>query len=173
MLFRSLNYVSVDDGSPSHLAAELFTTMTGIKVVRIAYRGGGAAFNGLLAGEGQMMVNAIAPAMVHVRAGRLRALAVTSPSALLPDMPTVAATVPGYEWITHQVILAPAKTPPAIVKRLNAEAVRALGGPDLKEKGMKLGIEVAGSASSDVTAMMKTETARMRPIIQRSGITVH
>ena len=168
-----LNYVSVDDGSPSHLAAELFTSMANIKVVRVPYKGGGAAFNGLMAGEGHMMVNAVAPAMVHVRAGRLRALGVTSPSALLPDMPTMGATVPGYEWITHQVILAPAKTPAPIVKRLNNETVRALGRADLKERGMKLGIEVGGSAPSDVTAMMKSETARMRPVIQRSGIKVH
>jgi tripartite-type tricarboxylate transporter receptor subunit TctC len=165
-----LNYVSVDDGSPSHLAAELFTSMAGMKVVRIAYKGGGAAFNGLMAGEGHMMVNAVAPAMVHVRSGRLRALAVTSPSALLPDMPTVAATLPGYEWITHQVVLAPARTPPGIVKRLNTEVTRALASADLKEKGMKLGIEVRGSPSSDVTAMMNSETARMQPIIQRAGI---
>jgi len=168
-----LNYVSVDDGSPSHLAAELFTSMAGIKVVRVTYKGGGAAFNGLMSGEGHMMVNAIAPAMVHVRAGRLRALAVTSRSAQLPDIPTVGTTLPGYEWITHQAIFAPARTPPSIVKRLNAEAVRALGRTELKERGMKLGIEVGGSASADVTAMMKTETARMRPVIQRSGIKVH
>jgi len=168
-----LNYVSVDDGSPSHLAAELFTSMAGLKVVRVTYKGGGAAFNGLMSGEGQMMVNAIAPAMVHVRAGRLRALAVTSRSAQLPDLPTVAATLPGYEWITHQVILAPAKTPASIIKRLNAESVQALARTDLKERGMKLGIEVGGSSPADVTAMMKTETARMRPVIQRSGITVH
>ena len=167
-----LNYVSVDDGSPSHLAAELFTSMAGIKVVRVAYRGGGAAFNGLMAGEGHMMVNAVAPAMVHVRAGRLRALAVTSRSALLPDIPTVGATVPGYEWITHQAIFAPAKTPPAIVKRLNAEAVRALGQPELKERGMKLGIELGSSASSEVTAMMKSDTGKMRSVLQRSGIKV-
>lgn len=168
-----LNYVSVDDGSPSHLAAELFTSMAGIKVVRVAYKGGGAAFNGLLGGEGHMMVNAIAPALVHVRAGRLRALAVTARSALLPDIPAVSATLPGYEWITHQVVLAPAKTPPALVKRLNAEVVAALGRTDLKERGMKLGIEVGGSTASDVTAMMKLETARMRPVIQRSGIKVY
>jgi tripartite-type tricarboxylate transporter receptor subunit TctC len=165
-----LNYVSVDDGSPSHLAAELFTTMAAIKVVRIAYKGGGLAFNGLMAGEGHMMVNAVAPAMVHVKAGRLRALAVTSRSAMLPDMPTVGATLPGYEWITHQVVLAPARTPPAMLKRLNVDVAGALGRAELKERGMKLGIEVGGSPASDVTAMMKAETARMRPIIQKSGI---
>jgi tripartite-type tricarboxylate transporter receptor subunit TctC len=165
-----LNYVSVDDGSPSHLAAELFTSMAGIKVVRVAYKGGGAAFNGLLAGEGHMMVNAVAPAMVHVRAGRLRALGVTSPSAMLPELPAIGATVPGYEWITHQVILAPEKVPASTLKRLNAEAVRALGSAELRERAMKLGIELRGSAAADVTAMMKSETARMRPIIQRSRI---
>ena len=165
-----LNYVSVDDGSPSHLAAELFTSMAGIKIVRVAYKGGGAAFNGLMSGEGHLMVNAVAPAMVHVRAGRLRALAVTSPSALLPDMPTIAATLPGYEWTTHQAVFAPVRTPATRISRLNTEVVRALARAELKEKGMKLGIEIGGSSSARVTEMMKTETARMRPIIQRSGI---
>jgi tripartite-type tricarboxylate transporter receptor subunit TctC len=165
-----LNYVSVDDGSPSHLAAELFTTKAGIKVVRVAYKGGAAAFNGLLAGEGHMMVNAIPPAMAHVRAGRLRALGVTAPSRMLPDVPVIGTILPGYEWITHQVVLAPAKTPPAVVKRLNTEVVRALDGPELKDRGMKLGIETSGSGSAEVTAMMKSETARMRPIIQRAGV---
>ena len=168
-----LNYVSVDDGAPSHLAAELFTLKAGIKVVRVAYKGGAAAFNGLLAGEGHMMVNAIPPSMAHVRAGRLRALGVTAPTRMVPDVPVIGTIVPGYEWITHQVVLAPAKTPPAVVKRLNAEVVRVLDQPELKDRGMKLGIELSGSASAEVTAMMKSETARMRPIIQRSGITVH
>jgi tripartite-type tricarboxylate transporter receptor subunit TctC len=165
-----LNYVSVDDGSPSHLAAELFTTRAGIKVVRVAYKGGAAAFNGLMAGEGHMMVNAIPPAMAHVRAGRLRALGVTAPSRMLPDVPVIGTIVPGYEWITHQVVLAPAKTPPAVVKRLNAEVVRALDQPELKDRGTKLGIETGGSGSAEVTAMMKSETARMRPIIQGAGV---
>jgi tripartite-type tricarboxylate transporter receptor subunit TctC len=165
-----LNYVSVDDGAPSHLAAELFVSMAGIQVVRIAYKGGAAAFNGLLSGEGHMMVNAVAPSMAHVRAGRLRALAVTSRSVLLPDIPIVGATLPGYEWITHQVVLAPARTPPGIVKRVNAEVVAALARPELKERGVKLGIEVGGSPPSDVTAMMNADTARLRPILQRAGI---
>ena len=165
-----LNYVSVDDGAPSHLAAELFTSKAGIKVVRVAYKGGAAAFNGLLAGEGHMMVNAIPPAMPHVTAGRLRALGVTAPSRILPDVPVIGTILPGYEWITHQVVLAPAKTPPAIVKRLNAEVVRALDRPELKERGMKLGIEMGGSGSAQVTAMMKSEMARMRPVIQGAGV---
>jgi tripartite-type tricarboxylate transporter receptor subunit TctC len=165
-----LNYVSVDDGSPSHLAAELFTSTAGIKVVRIAYKGGGAAFSGLLAGEGHMMVNAIAPSMVHVRAGRLRALGVTAPSRMLPDVPVIGTTLPGYEWITHQVMLAPAKTPAAVVKRLNAEVVRTLDRPEVKDRGMKLGMEVGGSPAPDVTTMMKADTAKMRPILQGAGI---
>jgi tripartite-type tricarboxylate transporter receptor subunit TctC len=165
-----LNYVSVDDGSPSHLAAELFVSKAGIKVVRVAYRGGAAAFNGLLAGEGHMMVNAIAPSMVHVKAGRLRALGVTAPSKLLPDMPVIGTLLPGYEWITNQVVLAPVRTPPAIIKRLNSEVVRALERPELRDRGMALGTEVGGSSPAQVTAMMKSETARMRPIIQGAGV---
>ena len=85
-------------------------------------------------------------------------------------LPIFGTILPGYEWITHQVVLAPAKTPPAVVKRLNTEVVRALDGPELKDRGMKLGIETSGSGSAEVTAMMKSETARMRPIIQRAGV---
>jgi len=165
-----LNYVSVDDGAPSHLAAELFVTRAGIKVVRVAYRGGAAAFNGLMSGEGHMMVNAIAPSMVHVKAGRLRALGVTAPSKLLPDMPVIGTLLPGYEWITHQVVLAPAKTPPAVIRRLNAEVVRALDRPELKDRSVAFGTEIGGSSPAQVTAMMKSETARMRPIIQGAGV---
>jgi tripartite-type tricarboxylate transporter receptor subunit TctC len=161
-----LNYVSVDDGSPSHLAAELFTSMAGIKVVRIAYKGGAAAFNGLLGGEGQMMVNAVAPALPHVKSGRLRALGVTAKSTMLPDLPLVGTTVKGYEWITHQVALAPLKTPPAILKRLNAEVAGALNRPEMKERGMKLGTELGGGPAAEVTAMMKTEMTRMRGVIK-------
>jgi tripartite-type tricarboxylate transporter receptor subunit TctC len=165
-----LNYSSVDDGSPSHLAAALFTSMARINVVRVTYKGGAAAFSSLLAGEGHLMVNAIAPALVHVRAGRMRALAVTAPSKMLPELPTVATTLPGYEWITHQAIFAPAKTPPAIVNRLSAEAVRALDSAELRERGMKLGVELASSSPAAVTAMMKSETTRMRPVIQGSAL---
>jgi tripartite-type tricarboxylate transporter receptor subunit TctC len=165
-----LNYVSTDDGAPSHLAAELFTSMAGLQVVRVAYRGGAAAFNGLMSGEGHMMVNAIAPSMPHVKAGRLRGLAVTSHSTLLPDMPTVGATVAGYEWITHQVILAPVKTPPSIIQRLNAEAVRAINGADMKGKAMKWGAEVRSSTPEEVTAMMKAQTDQMAKVLKRGGI---
>jgi tripartite-type tricarboxylate transporter receptor subunit TctC len=165
-----LNYASVDDGSPSHLAAELFKTMAGLSVTRVTYRGGGAAFNGLMTGEDQMMVNAIAPVMPLVKSGKMRALAVTSPSALLPDMPTIGASLPGYEWITHQVIMAPVKTPPAIVKQLNTEIVKVLSRPDVKERGMQLGTEIVGSTPEAVTAMMKTEMTRMRTVIQRNNV---
>lgn len=166
----ALNYVSVDDGSPSHLAAELFTSMAGIKVVRVAYKGGAAAFNGLMAGEGQMMVNAIASSLPHVKAGRLRGLAVTSPSTLVSEFPTIAETLPGYEWITHQVILAPLKTPPHIIKRLNAEAVRAINGAEMMGKARKFGAEVRSSAPEEVTAMMKSQMTQMAKVLKATGV---
>lgn len=165
-----LNYVSTDDGSPSHLAAELFLSMSGVEVVRVAYKGGGAAFNGLMSGEGHMMVNAIASSMPHVRTGRLKGLALTAPSTLVTGIPLVSETVPGYVWITHQVIMAPLKTPPHIIKRLNAGMVRAINGAEMKDKAMKFGAELSSGTPEEVTAMMKSEMARMRPIIQRAGV---
>jgi tripartite-type tricarboxylate transporter receptor subunit TctC len=165
-----LNYVSVDDGAPSHLAAELFVSLAGIKVVRVAYKGGAAAFNGLMSGEGHMMVNAIASSMPHVKAGRLRGLAITAPSSLVTGFPLVADTVPGYEWITHQIIAAPLKTPPHIIKRLNAEASRAINGTEMKGKAMRVGAEVRASTPEEVTAMMKAQMTQMGKVLTGSGL---
>lgn len=163
-----LNYASVDDGSPSHLAAELFISMAGLKVERITYRGGAAAFNGMLSGEGQLMVNSIPPLVPHIQAGRFKALGVTAHSALLPNLPVIGASVPGYEWITHQAVFAPAKTPAAIIKRLNAEVVKVLASLEVHDRMMKLGTEVAGTSPQEVTAMMKDETTKMRVVLHNN-----
>ncbi|MBI3069132.1 MAG: tripartite tricarboxylate transporter substrate binding protein, partial [Betaproteobacteria bacterium] len=122
-----LNYASGPTGSSIHRAAELFRAMAGVNIVRVPYKGSAQGLNDLIAGEVQLMFPTTASAMPHVKSDRLRALAVTSaePSALAPGLPTVAASgVPGYEAVAMTGIWAPAKTPGAIIARLNQEIVR-------------------------------------------------
>ena len=168
-----LNYASALTGSINHLAAELFKAMAGVNIVRIPYKGTGPAINALIAGEAQLSFANAAAALPHVKSGRLKALAVTSaaPSALLPGMPTVAASgLPGYEAENMNGLFAPAKTPAAIVGRLNRECVRILNGPDVKEKFLNSGVEVIGSSPEKFAARIKSEIARMGKVIKDAGI---
>ena len=113
---RKLNYASVGEGTPNHLAMELFKTMTGTDIVHVPYKGAAPAVTDLVGGHVQLMFNPMPPLLPHVKSGRLRALAVgsTQRSSALPDIPTVAeAGVPGYEYVTWYSIVAPAKTPRA------------------------------------------------------------
>ena len=168
-----LNYASSSAGSAAHLAAELFKAMAGVKIVRVPYKGTGSALNGLIGGEVQMMfagTSAIAP---HVKSGRLKALAITSAqrSTLLPDLPTVAASgLPGYESSLILGMLAPAKTPPAIINRLNQEIAKILGRPDIKEKLFNTGTEIVASSPAEFSAKIKSEMAVWGKVIKDAGI---
>jgi tripartite-type tricarboxylate transporter receptor subunit TctC len=166
-----LNYGSGTAGS-THLAAELFKSMTGVRIERISYRANAPALNDLLAGQVQLMFATAGTVAPHLKSGRLRALAVTSaePSALAPGLPTVAATVPGYEVIQMYAMFAPAKTPEPVVRRLHQEVVRALNLPDIREKLFASGVEVVGSSSAELGAAMKTDMARMGKVIREAGI---
>jgi tripartite-type tricarboxylate transporter receptor subunit TctC len=168
-----LNYGSASTGSTSHLAAELLKSMAGISIVRIPYKGTGLALNALLAGEFQLMfpnAGAVAP---HAKAGRLRALAVTSaePSALAPGLPTMAASgLPGYESSSPFGMFAPAKTPAALIERLHQEFVRALNRSDVKERLFNAGVEVVGGSPAQLAATMKSEMARWGKLIREARI---
>src|SRR5262249_52440491 len=143
-----LNYGSGGTGATTHLAAELFKSMTGVNIVRIPFKGNAPALNALIAGQLQLMFATAGSVTPHLKSGRLRALAVTSarPSPLAPGLPTVAsAGLPGYESISIYGVFAPAGTPPAIVKRLNREIVRVLARPDVREKFLASGVETVGS----------------------------
>jgi tripartite-type tricarboxylate transporter receptor subunit TctC len=136
-----LNYGGSTTGSTTHLAVELLKSMTHIDLVRVPYKGQGPMFTALMAGEIQLTITSGAALLPHVKSGRMRALGVTSarPSALFPDMPTVAAAVPGYESQTVFVAFAPAATPPAIVNLLHQELARTLSRPEVKERCMAAG----------------------------------
>lgn len=159
--------------APPHLAAELFKYMAGVNMVRVGYKGTGPAVTAVMAGESQVSFPNAGSVMPHVKSGRLRGLAVCSaqPSDLAPGLPTVAATgLPGYESVSPQAVFAPAKMPPALIKRLNEEIARVMHTPDVKERFFNTGLEVVASTPQELGAAMKSEVVRMGKVIKEVGI---
>lgn len=169
----TLNYSSGPSGSATHLAAELLKSMAGVSIVRIPYKGQGPALNALLGGEVQLTFPSAGSVMTHVKAGKIRALAITSsePSALFPGLSALAAAgVPGYESVQMSGIFAPAKTPKPIVDRLNREIVRVLDSADVKERFASAGLEAVGGSPEQFAAKIKSEMIRMGKVIKDAGI---
>ena len=168
-----LNFASGSAGAITQLAPELFKYMTGVNIVAVPYRGGASALNAVLAGEVQIMFSTPAGVIPQIRAGKVKALAVTSakPSALLPELPTVAASgVPGFEAAAMIGMLAPAKVPTAIILRLNQEIVRALNTADVKAKLLGFGLEVVGNTHDEFAAKIKSEMDRLGKVIKAAKI---
>ena len=168
-----LNNSTSSPGSGNHLAAELFRVMAEVKVVRINYKGTGSALNSLASGEVQLSFPSAGSVLPHLRAGRVRALAVTSaqPSALAPELPTVAAAgLPGYEATAFNGLLAPAKTPPAVITKLNQDAVQILRRTEVKERIFNGGGEVVGGTPDEFAATMRLEMAKWGRVIREAGI---
>ena len=168
-----LNYASTVAGGPAHLAAELFKSMAGVNIVNVAYKGNAAGNTALISGEVQLQITDSGEIMPHVKSGRMRALAVTSaqPSALVPGLPTVAASgLPGYEMNSMTGIYAPGKTPAAIINRLNQEIVRALNRADVKERFLNVGVEVVASSPEQFAATIKSEIAKWGKVMRDAGI---
>jgi tripartite-type tricarboxylate transporter receptor subunit TctC len=168
-----LNYGSGASGSTTHLGVELFKSMAGVDLVRITYKGAGPATNALISGEVQLMFSATTGVAAHIKSGRAKALAVTTAqrSALMPDLPTVSESgLPGYEAAFAFGMVTTAKTPAAIVNRLNQGVVQVLRRADIREKLLNTGTEVAGTSPQEFGAMMKSEIARMSKVIKDAGI---
>ncbi len=168
-----LNYAMGSAGSANHLAAELFKSMTGADMLGIGYRGNGPAVNALISGQVQLMFATASSVTPLVKSGRLRAIAVASekPSALVPELPTVAASgLPGYESISTTGFFAPAKTPAAIITRLNRDSVRYLHTAEARERYLAIGAETVGSTPDELAAKVKSEMARMGKVIRDAGI---
>lgn len=167
------NYGSSITGGTTHLAAELFKAMAGVNIVRIPYKGGGAALTDVMGGQVQMAFATAASVMPHIKSGRVRALAVTSkdPSLLAPGLPTVAAAgVPGYEAMSLYGMFAPVGTPAAIINRLNQDTLRVLGKPDVKERLLNTVGEGMGSTPAEFAARIKLEMAKWGKLIKDAGI---
>ena len=168
-----LNYASAATGAASHLAAELFKAMAGVNIVRISYRGNGAAYSDLIGGQIQVMFATTGGAAPHVKSGRLRPLATTSaePSALLPGLPTVAASgLPGYESVSIVGAFAPLGTHHTLIMRINQEIANALNKPDIKDKFFTAGVETVGSTPEKLTATIHYEMTRLGKVIKDAGI---
>ena len=169
----ALNYGSGAAGSSSQIATELFRTMAGIEIVQIPYKGNGLALNALIAGQVQLAFATPASVAQHIKSGRLRALAVTSaqPSALLPGLPTVAASgLPGYEVVSIVGMFAPSRTAATLVTRLNREIVQVLNRAEVKERFINSGVEPVGSSPEEFAATVKSEMSRLGKIIKVAGI---
>ena len=167
-----LNYASSGTGGTPHLAGELFKSMTGLNVVRVNYKGVGAALTAQIAGEVHMMFSTTSSVVPHVKSGRIRALAVTSaqPSSLAPGLPTMAASgVPGYEVISILAMFAPAGTPAPVIARVNQEIVRYLNAPDVKDKFLASGVEVVASSPQQLAATLKSEMAKWGKVIKNAA----
>jgi len=168
-----LNYASSGTGASNHLAGELFKSMAGVSIVRIAYKGAAQGMNDVVGGRVQVMFPTSVAATPFVKSGKVRALAVTSlrPSALAPGLPTIAASgLPGYESIAIYGMFAPAGTPRAVIALLNREIERVLTTPELKEKFLNIGMEPAGGPPEALTAKMKEESARVAKLVRTAGI---
>lgn len=168
----ALDYGSSTVGAPTHLAAELFKSMAGVNLVRVSYKGNGPALNALIAGEVPLMFTAAGSATLHIKSGRLRALAVASaqPTPLAPGLPTVAATVPGYVAASTYGLLAPAGTPAAIINRLNAEVVKFINTPSVKERLFKTGVDAVGSSPQQFAATIESDLKVWGKVIKDAGI---
>jgi tripartite-type tricarboxylate transporter receptor subunit TctC len=169
-----LNYSSAGVGSPLHLAAEMFKLRAGVDLVHVPYKGGAPAAAAVIAGEVQVLFGSVPATGPQVKAGRLRALAVTGlrRSSVLPNLPTLAESgFAGFDVTSWYSFLLPAKTPRAVVMRLFDEAQRAVKLADVQEAFSRQGLEVETSASPEAfTAEIKTETAAWAKVIQTAGI---
>ena len=168
----ALNYASAGVGTPAHLAGEMLNLLADMKVVHIPYKGAAPALTDVIAGNAQYIITSPIAAGAHMNGGRVRALATTgaerNPS--LPDLPTIAETVPGYEITQTWGIVVPAGTPPEIVNKLSAEVVKVMSQPDVKEKVLATGATPVGDTPAEFEAFMAKERQRLGEVIAKRGI---
>jgi tripartite-type tricarboxylate transporter receptor subunit TctC len=167
-----VTYGSSGNGSSIHLSGELFKTMAKVDMVHVPYKGSAPAVNDLLGGQIAIMFDNLPSALPHIKAGKLRAIAVTSAkrSPELPNVPTIAESgVPGYEATSWFGMFAPAATPPAIVAQLNAVIVKALNDPEIKKRISEQGAEVHPETPAEFAAYIQKESAKWGKVVRDSG----
>jgi tripartite-type tricarboxylate transporter receptor subunit TctC len=167
-----MTYATAGVGSPEHFAGEMFKMMTKTDLLPIPYKGGGPIAIDLVAGHVMSSFSTMPPIIPHVRAGRVRAVAVTTEkrASVLPDVPTIGETVPGYAMSTWYGAVVPVKTPREIVQRLNREMLKALALPDVKERLASLGADIVGSSPEQTAAIFKTDIAKFTKVAQAANI---
>jgi len=168
----ALNFASVGTGTSPHLGGELFQSLTGTKIVHVPYKGTAPAMTDLVAGRVQIMFTSMPTVLAHVKAGRLKLLGTggTRRSAVISETPPVAETVPGFELVTWYGVFAPAKTPQAIIKRLNAEIAKVLADPSSRDPMMAQGLEPTTMSPEELKRYTETETKRWSKLIRAAGL---
>jgi tripartite-type tricarboxylate transporter receptor subunit TctC len=170
-----LSFASSGNGQSTHLSAELFNSMAGIKMNHVPYKGSAPALTDVMGGQAALMFDTMLSAMPHVRSGKLRALAVTSAarSPAAPELPTIAESgLPGYEAIAWNALLAPAGTPKDVIAKLNAELKKALETPEIKERFASQGFTAAWTSPEAFAAFLKSEVDKWAKVVKVSGATV-
>jgi len=167
-----INYASPGSGAPPHLASEMLNSMAGVQIVNVPYKTVPEAVNDLLAGRVQVQFAVSTVGLPLIRAGRLKALAVSTASrfAAMPDVPTVAESYPGFEMIGWYGVQVPAGTPKPIITKLHSEIVKALKMPDVQERIRALGMESVGSSPDEFAAIIKKEIQKWAKVIKDANI---
>jgi tripartite-type tricarboxylate transporter receptor subunit TctC len=170
-----INYASAGNGSGQHLSAELFKFMTGTNLTHVPYRGAAPAYTNVISGQVPVFFDNLSSALGQIKSGNVRALAVTAKerSPLLPDVPTVAESVPGYSNYVWFGLWAPKKTPQPIIEKLHAEVTKALAEPSVKERITTAGGIVSDMPLADIEPFVKAEIVKWADVIKRAGITVN
>ncbi len=167
----ALKYGSGGSGSTFHLSAEIFKHMTGTDILHVPYKGGTPPLTNTLSGEVDMSIQPIAQVLPMIKSGKLRALGVTSAkrTPLMPDLPAIAETVPGYEFVGFYGLVAPAKTPPAILSKLNADLIKTMNTSAVLERMKSLGIDARGTSPQDYASFITDQLEWMKEAVKVSG----
>jgi len=171
---KQVNFGTVGRGSFGHLSAELFAAQAGLEMVHVSYKGSPQIMQALLSGEVQVYFNVPISSLAQIRAGKVRALGVSTPErlAILPEVPTIAeAALPGYEAIAWNGILAPAKTPKPVIDRIHREVIAALRATDIQEKLISQAIEPVGNTPEEFARIIRTDVAKWAEVLKRAGVT--
>ena len=169
-----LAIASAGNGTPQHVAAEMFKRMAGVEMIHVPYRGSGPALTDLVGGQVQVMIDAVPSAIEHIRAGRLRALAVTTPdrAAMLPDLPPLSDSVPGYAVSSWYAVGAPRGTPAPMIERLNTAINAELATPAMQQRLAQMGAAAMPGTPEDLGTLVLAETERWRQVVRAAGLRV-
>ena len=167
-----LNYASSGSGGAPHLAAELFNSLAGVKLTHVPYKGSGPSFTDLLGGQVPITFTTLTQGLQYVKANRLRAIATlgATRTPVLPEVPTVAETLPGYEVVNWFGLVAPAATPRDVIARLHGDILKVLRMPDVNEKLVAQGTDPVGSSPDEFGVFMKTEAVKWARVIKEANI---
>jgi len=167
-----INYAAGSLGAAPHLAAELFKAMGKLNIVRVAYKGTGGSLIGILSGEVGLMFPTAGSVTPYIKSGKLRALAVTSlqPTALAPGLPLLSESLPGYESVSLNGMLAPARTPENIIRQINAEVAKVMTRADIKEKLVAAGTDAMSTSPEEFSAIIQADMAKWGKFIREAGI---